>query len=155
LIARRSSTVRASGVFQSAMSACMEISVGIQWLLQPERYFPGPTVFERKKLIDVRPAVDHCLVINPHPGCSARDFSKAGDIGIFAWRRRGQNQFHGNFYNNLAPIKHGISLLARLAGGVIDYACFTVADSSETALSLPSMRFSVDFSTWVALRERK
>src|SRR5215469_16111293 len=39
LIARRSSSVRPLGDFQRAMSACMEISVGIQWLLQPERYF--------------------------------------------------------------------------------------------------------------------
>src|ERR1700761_250478 len=39
LMARRSSSVRPLGDFQRAMSACMEISVGIQWLLQPERYF--------------------------------------------------------------------------------------------------------------------
>src|ERR1700722_8643398 len=39
LMARRSSGVSPLGLFQSAMSACMEISVGIQWLLQPERYF--------------------------------------------------------------------------------------------------------------------
>src|SRR5579875_171411 len=39
LMARRSSAVRPVGDFQSAMSACMEISVGIQWLLQAERYF--------------------------------------------------------------------------------------------------------------------
>src|ERR1700686_5297469 len=39
LIARRSSGVSPLGLFQRAMSACIEISVGIQWLLQPERYF--------------------------------------------------------------------------------------------------------------------
>src|ERR1700743_763118 len=39
LMALRSSFVRPVGDFQSAISACMEISVGIQWLLQPARYF--------------------------------------------------------------------------------------------------------------------
>src|SRR5262249_52033149 len=39
LIARRSSVVRPSRDFHSAMSACIETSVGIQWLLQPARYF--------------------------------------------------------------------------------------------------------------------
>ena len=38
-MARRSSSVRPSRDFHSAMSACMETSVGIQWLLQPARYF--------------------------------------------------------------------------------------------------------------------
>src|ERR1700720_1102469 len=39
LIERRSSTERPLALFHSAMSACIEISVGIQWLLHPERYF--------------------------------------------------------------------------------------------------------------------
>src|SRR5262245_37597152 len=39
LIVRRSSSVRPSRDFHSAMSACIETSVGIQWLLQPARYF--------------------------------------------------------------------------------------------------------------------
>src|SRR5688572_17628455 len=39
LMARRSSSVRPLRDFHSAMSACMETSVGIQWLLQPARYF--------------------------------------------------------------------------------------------------------------------
>src|ERR1700722_9271765 len=39
LMARRSSSVKPVGDFQSAISACIEISVGIQWLLHPERYF--------------------------------------------------------------------------------------------------------------------
>src|SRR5690606_24375910 len=34
----RSSSVRPSGDFHRAMSACMETSVGIEWLLQPARY---------------------------------------------------------------------------------------------------------------------
>src|SRR5882757_500023 len=36
---RRSSSVSPSRDFHSAMSACIETSVGIQWLLQPDRYF--------------------------------------------------------------------------------------------------------------------
>src|SRR5690606_41830449 len=39
LMARRSSSVRPSRDFHSAMSACIDTSVGIQWLLQPDRYF--------------------------------------------------------------------------------------------------------------------
>src|SRR5437660_12177131 len=39
LMARRSSSVRPSREFHSAMSACIDTSVGIQWLLQPARYF--------------------------------------------------------------------------------------------------------------------
>src|SRR5215468_6178350 len=35
----RSSSVRPSFDFQSEMSACMETSVGIQWLLHAARYF--------------------------------------------------------------------------------------------------------------------
>ena len=35
----RSSGVRPEVDFQSAMSACIATSVGIQWLLQPARYF--------------------------------------------------------------------------------------------------------------------
>src|SRR5579875_2948114 len=38
LIARRSSAVSPLGDFHSAISACIEISVGIQWLLHPDRY---------------------------------------------------------------------------------------------------------------------
>src|ERR1700739_1953118 len=38
LIACRSSVVRPSRDFHSAISACMETSVGIQWLLQAARY---------------------------------------------------------------------------------------------------------------------
>jgi hypothetical protein len=30
-----------------------------------------------------------------------------------------------------------------------------ISATEETALSLPSVPFSVDFSTWVALRERR
>src|SRR5690606_25456392 len=36
---RRSSSVRPSFDFHNAMSACIETSVGIQWFLQPDRYF--------------------------------------------------------------------------------------------------------------------
>src|SRR5580658_10768555 len=39
LMARRSSIVRPFGDFHNAMSACIDISVGIEWLLQPDRYF--------------------------------------------------------------------------------------------------------------------
>src|SRR5690606_23674530 len=39
LIMRRSSSVSPSFDFHSAMSACIDTSVGIQWLLQPARYF--------------------------------------------------------------------------------------------------------------------
>src|SRR5690349_17420882 len=39
LMARRSSSVSPSRDFQSAMSACIVTSVGIQWLLQAARYF--------------------------------------------------------------------------------------------------------------------
>src|SRR5690625_7120984 len=35
----RSSAVRPSGDFHSAMSACIATSLGIQWLLHPARYF--------------------------------------------------------------------------------------------------------------------
>src|SRR5580658_10031788 len=38
LTARRSSAVNPSGLFHMAISACIEISVGIQWLLQPDKY---------------------------------------------------------------------------------------------------------------------
>src|SRR5689334_17027488 len=39
LIMRRSSSVRPSFDFHRLMSACIDTSVGIQWLLQPLRYF--------------------------------------------------------------------------------------------------------------------
>src|SRR3954463_1198390 len=45
LIIRRSSSVSPIGDFHKAMSACMATSVGIQWLLQPARYFSQAQVY--------------------------------------------------------------------------------------------------------------
>ena len=41
----RSASVSPFGLFHNAMSACMETSVGIQWLLHPARYLSQAQVY--------------------------------------------------------------------------------------------------------------
>src|SRR5690606_36064271 len=162
---RRSSSVRPSREFHSALSACMDTSVGIQWLLQAARYFShahrylnGRSWFTSARALIMRLSSTETRApprsISPRPveslstsvaaGCLADAFVSAQlSIVVLLVSAYWQASHSGSSIEQALP--HA-ALEPTIGAG---------ATAAETALSLPSVPFSVDFSTWVADRERR
>ena len=139
-----------------------------------EILLPGPFVLQRQQLVDVGAAVDHRLVVDRHAAACAVDRAEAGGIGggwrclgtATAARWRGRRGWFGPVEHDRCLLR-SVCLLAGFAVGIVDRAGLTRIGRSvpcrrhddrrmrqrrrdETALSLPSVPFSVDFSTCVA-----
>src|SRR6185437_12623196 len=130
LIARRSSSVRPLGDFQRAMSACIEISVGIQWLLQPERYFShaqrylsGRSWFTSARQLIMALSSTRTRAapraISPRPVAS--ECSRI-DGGVRT--RSVGTSITASLQSSISSSPRSQSLLACFAGGIIHCACF-------------------------------
>src|ERR1700744_1966910 len=163
LMARRSSSVRPVGDFQSAMSACMEISVGIQGLLQPERYFShaqrylsGRSWFTSARQLIIALSSTRTRAaprsMPPRPVGAGPAMSEAEGCV----RTRTDGVAAGSVQSSMR-ISFVMSVVrtywqASQVGSSMEH-CFGAADETATPFSFPSVPLRGDFSQGVAERE--
>ena len=168
LMARRSSAVRPLGDFHRAMSACMEISVGIQWLLQPARYFShahrylsgSSWLTSARQLIMALSSTRTRAAPRAIPARPVGSGPAMSTIeGCVRTRTEGasagssQVSMRVSFLELVARCLRASYWQASQVGSSMEH-CFGAAPTA-TALSLPSVRCMVDFSTCVAEDERR
>src|SRR5690554_3515885 len=126
--------------------------------------FPRPAIFKRQQLVNVRAGVDHLLVINGHTRRPSFYLAEAGGItrslvGNVDFRLGFgpvEHALHSFFSAHWQASHSGSSTAQELphsAGLSLMVSFDTVV--AVTAFSFPSVPLSVDFSTWVAERERR
>ena len=133
-----------------------------------EVFLPCPFVFQRQQLIDVGAAIDHSLVVDQDAAAASVDGAEAGRVGHgreaacatpVAYGGRARRVLTSRAFCYSFSVAHwqashsGLSIEQATApdkSGIAD-----IDEIEATALSLPSVPFKVDFSTCVALRERK
>src|SRR5690606_26610833 len=119
---------------------------------------PSPFVFERQQLVHVGAAIDHRLVVHRNAAASAVDagfFSGGYGMGpveghhLLLGPAHWQASQSGSSMRQAGPSSAGMTSVGLVEVGA------TGTGVTATELSLPSVPLRVDFSTWVAERERR
>lgn len=122
---------------------------------------PGPAVFHGQELVHVGARVDHALFVDADAGGAALDGAEASGVGRHGSGPAGDGCGRGMKRLGIGPVEHHLinpaHWQASQVGSAMEQALGAVirTGAAETALSLPSVPFRVDFSTWVAERARK
>src|SRR5579885_1124698 len=115
-------------------------------------FFPGPAVFKRNKLIQIRAAINHGLIV--HTNTSSLRLERSCRLRprfVLCCSNAGCNRF--------IPVQHVLRPFAHWQtsqpGSANRHMGWSDAAPEGTAFSFPSTFLSVDFSTCVAPLDRK